>query len=300
MDKMKVMGLRRQKNYSGRWDVLIQQATQCLNRLIEIAARKRRNYILDQTNVYGSARRRKMRPFEGFQRKAIVICPTDEDLKERTLKQTNEQGKDVPDHAVLEMKANFTVPEACDFLEDVTFAAAATAAGTEAADTGNTRGSYIQNRWGNRESSSDARSSYNRSQPATGSYNRPVPYNKGTYSQGYSQSYNQGYNQGSYNQSYYSQYPGYSQSYSQIPTTYAQQWQQYYQNQNQWNQYYSQYGGYPGQAARLLRLPVAPPCICPASTRVLNTLTSAAKWILYSPTNRVPKHLSSFHQSVYT
>ena len=42
-----------------------------------------------------------MRPFEGFQRKAIVIFPTDEDLKERTLKQTNEQGKDVPDHAVL-------------------------------------------------------------------------------------------------------------------------------------------------------------------------------------------------------
>ncbi|KAK7883044.1 hypothetical protein WMY93_029218 [Mugilogobius chulae] len=121
MDKMKVMGLRRQRNYSGRWDTLIQQATQCLNRLIEIAARKRRNYILDQTNVYGSARRRKMRPFEGFQRKAIVICPTDEDLKERTLKQTNEQGKDVPDHAVLEMKANFTLPEACDFLEEVTF-----------------------------------------------------------------------------------------------------------------------------------------------------------------------------------
>lgn len=42
------MGLRRQKNYAGRWDILIQQATQCLNRLIEIAARKRRNYILDQ------------------------------------------------------------------------------------------------------------------------------------------------------------------------------------------------------------------------------------------------------------
>ncbi|XP_067831174.1 heterogeneous nuclear ribonucleoprotein U-like protein 1 [Heptranchias perlo] len=121
MEKMKVMGLRRQRNYAGRWDVLIQQATQCLNRLIQIAARKKRNYILDQTNVYGSAQRRKMRPFEGFQRKAIVICPTDADLKERTIKRTDEEGKDVPDHAVLEMKANFTLPEADEFLDDVTY-----------------------------------------------------------------------------------------------------------------------------------------------------------------------------------
>ncbi|XP_078389403.1 heterogeneous nuclear ribonucleoprotein U-like protein 1 isoform X1 [Cetorhinus maximus] len=121
MEKMKVMGLRRQRNYAGRWDVLIQQATQCLNRLIQIAARKKRNYILDQTNVYGSAQRRKMRPFEGFQRKAIVICPTDADLKQRTIKRTDEEGKDVPDHAVLEMKANFSLPEADEFLDDVTY-----------------------------------------------------------------------------------------------------------------------------------------------------------------------------------
>ncbi|XP_051900215.1 heterogeneous nuclear ribonucleoprotein U-like protein 1 [Pristis pectinata] len=121
MEKMKVMGLRRQRNYAGRWDVLIQQATQCLNRLIQIAARKKRNYILDQTNVYGSAQRRKMRPFEGFQRKAIVICPTDADLKERTIKRTDEEGKDVPDHAVLEMKANFTLPVVDEFLDDVTY-----------------------------------------------------------------------------------------------------------------------------------------------------------------------------------
>uniref|UniRef100_A0A3P8QP81 Uncharacterized protein n=1 Tax=Astatotilapia calliptera TaxID=8154 RepID=A0A3P8QP81_ASTCA len=223
MDKMKVMGLRRQKNYAGRWDVLIQQATQCLNRLIEIAARKRRNYILDQTNVYGSARRRKMRPFEGFQRKAIVICPTDEDLKERTLKQTNEQGKDVPDHAVLEMKANFTLPEPCDFLEAVTYVelqrdeaeklmkqsggfrgrgggsfqrydnrdGARGSYQNRSGDGGSgyrggyNRGSYNQNRWGNsyRDGGSDARSGYNRSQQSGGSYRTAPSYNKGGYNQ---------------------------------------------------------------------------------------------------------------------
>ncbi|XP_056394311.1 heterogeneous nuclear ribonucleoprotein U-like protein 1 [Hyla sarda] len=121
MEKMRVMGLRRQRNYAGRWDVLIQQATKCLNQLIQIAARRKRNYILDQTNVYGTAQRRKMRPFEGFHRKGIIICPTDEDLKDRIVKRTDEEGKDVPDHAVLEMKANFSLPEPGDFLEEVIF-----------------------------------------------------------------------------------------------------------------------------------------------------------------------------------
>ncbi|XP_069063636.1 heterogeneous nuclear ribonucleoprotein U-like protein 1 [Pleurodeles waltl] len=121
MDKMRVMGLRRQRNYAGRWDVLIQQATGCLNKHFQIASRKKRNYILDQTNVYPNAQKRKMRPFEGFQRKGVVICPADEDLQDRIIKRTDEEGKDVPDHAVLEMKANFTLPVAGEFLDEVVY-----------------------------------------------------------------------------------------------------------------------------------------------------------------------------------
>jgi hypothetical protein len=45
-----------------------------------------------------------MRPFEGFQRKAIVIVPSDEEFKRRCEEREKEEGKDVPDSAVLEMK----------------------------------------------------------------------------------------------------------------------------------------------------------------------------------------------------
>ena len=41
----------RKKNYSGRWDVLIDKASKCLTRLLEIACKKKRNYILDQVKL---------------------------------------------------------------------------------------------------------------------------------------------------------------------------------------------------------------------------------------------------------
>ena len=119
MDKMKVMGLMRKRNYHGRWDALIKQATDVLNKMFKIAERKNRNYILDQTNVYFSARRRKMNNFCGFHRTAAVIVNTNDVLKERTEKREREEGKVVPESAVLEMKANFALPEVGDTFDDV-------------------------------------------------------------------------------------------------------------------------------------------------------------------------------------
>ena len=121
MDKMKVMGLMRKRNYHGRWDALIKQATDTLNKMFKIAERKNRNYILDQTNVYFSARRRKMSNFRGYRRIAAVLVTTDEVLKERTAKREEEEGKIVPESAVLEMKANFVLPEVGEFFDDVWF-----------------------------------------------------------------------------------------------------------------------------------------------------------------------------------
>ena len=61
-------------------------------------------YKFEQTNVFANAQKRKVRPFEGMQRKAIVIVPSEEDFKARTEAQEKAECKDVPDNAVMEMK----------------------------------------------------------------------------------------------------------------------------------------------------------------------------------------------------
>ena len=52
-----------------------------------------------------------MRPFEGFTGKAIVVVPTDEEFQKRIEKRTKEEGKDVPESAVLEMKGRTNTGE---------------------------------------------------------------------------------------------------------------------------------------------------------------------------------------------
>ena len=47
-----------------------------------------------------------MRPFVGFKRKAVVVLPTDKVFRERIEKRTKEEGKEVPESAVLEMKGS--------------------------------------------------------------------------------------------------------------------------------------------------------------------------------------------------
>ena len=61
--------------------------------IFSTGSKKCRNYILDQTNVYATARKRKMRNFNGFQRKCAVLVTSDPELERRSYQRTYVDGK---------------------------------------------------------------------------------------------------------------------------------------------------------------------------------------------------------------
>lgn len=54
-----------------------------VHRIMERAVRKKRNYILDQANIYKNGHLKKMGPFEGFHRRAVVVVPDEEEYTRR-------------------------------------------------------------------------------------------------------------------------------------------------------------------------------------------------------------------------
>ncbi|XP_076662536.1 uncharacterized protein LOC143365844 [Halictus rubicundus] len=123
IDKIKDSDLSHKENNNDQWEVLMDKCTRALDKLLELAPTRRRNYILDQTNVYPSAQRRKMKTFGGYQRKAIVLVPSEEEYKSRVAKHKSVEGKEPTESMLMEMKANFRAPvigecfDAVDWIE---------------------------------------------------------------------------------------------------------------------------------------------------------------------------------------
>ena len=94
----------------GRWGVELQRkCTECFNLCLLLASKQNRNYILDESNVYPTSRRKTLKIFKGFQCKAVVVVPNDEEFRRRLANLAKE--KEVPAEVMINMKANFTLPD---------------------------------------------------------------------------------------------------------------------------------------------------------------------------------------------
>ena len=112
LEKMKIQGEPRKPNSGpGRWEKLIELCNRGLLTLNEIACQRRRNYILDQPHVYTSDQRRKMRVYGDFNRIAVIVVATEEEYKRRFQQRLEIEGKDIPEAAINEMRANLSLPE---------------------------------------------------------------------------------------------------------------------------------------------------------------------------------------------
>ncbi|XP_058055123.1 heterogeneous nuclear ribonucleoprotein U-like protein 2 isoform X2 [Anopheles bellator] len=113
LENMKILAQPREPSNTPQWQKVIEQLTRNIGRLIEIACKRRRHILVDQTNVFSSEQKRRLRGFGGFKsRRAVAVIPSVEEYKRRYEEKIAKYGKEVPDTNLNTMKANIFVPSA--------------------------------------------------------------------------------------------------------------------------------------------------------------------------------------------
>ncbi|XP_053677147.1 heterogeneous nuclear ribonucleoprotein U-like protein 2 [Anopheles nili] len=111
LENMKVLGKAREPSNTPEWQKIIEQLSRNMARLIEVACKRRRHFIIDQTNVFASEQKRRLKRFGGFKtRRAVAIVPSMEEYKRRYDLKVAQYGKEVPETSLNTMKANMFVP----------------------------------------------------------------------------------------------------------------------------------------------------------------------------------------------
>ena len=126
LKKMTVNGESRRLHCGNmKYGHLVQRVTRNMHDVVRMASRRRRNIIIDQTNVFEHVQRRKGRMFTGMQRKVVVVVPSDLHFEERRTEQASQEdgARGIPEAAVMEMKASMSIPkEGQDCFEEIVFA----------------------------------------------------------------------------------------------------------------------------------------------------------------------------------
>ncbi|CAF1562434.1 unnamed protein product [Rotaria sp. Silwood1] len=104
-----------------RNDGLMLRVNICLQKLIEIAAQRRRNYIIDHVNISRETQSKRQRLFTGYHRIGVVIVPNDDELKSRIEKIEKAENISIPSQWIREAKAKFHFLQKGSSLEDVIY-----------------------------------------------------------------------------------------------------------------------------------------------------------------------------------
>lgn len=109
------------KTYNDVYREVGDKAQKWMNQQIRELIKQEKTFMWDQTNVYASARVKKINMLKqnGYEVTAIVVEISEEELSKRIKKRTSEGGKKIPYSVLGEMKKNYVRPEYTEGFKEI-------------------------------------------------------------------------------------------------------------------------------------------------------------------------------------